>query len=349
MEYYARAVEAVNQSMQTAETACTDDNILAVASLSHHDLANGEDTVSNNEEELRPSQGPLNALRLLNVFGGHIKPATTHTLGLLRMVELRGGINEIIYPGVAHQLCYSEVIQASRTLQAPRLDFAPCMHMDLESSLAGNRRTDHPLRQMGSGFDVLPGLDNFSNSAKILQNDLRQLAQYSLGVDDYIAGRAARKSPHLLAEERLYAQHMFLSLLSSQSDKTESSLAPVLALCRLAGIVYSYLCVFPLPAAPFELAVDQLAAQLEANDFRDEWALAPHLMIWIVFMFGIAAMGMPEQARAVAILDRCVRRLHIASWEELKGLLLTFLWLPITNDADGIDLWDKIEESNPLS
>lgn len=346
MDYYARAVEAVNRNIQHLDTACSDENIIAVSSLAHHKISSVKETAP--ARERRPSQGPLNALRLLDMYGGPIRPAVTHTRGLLKMIELRGGVNAITCPGLAHQSCYEEVIEASRTLQPPRLDFAPCLALDLEFSLAINHRIDHPLREMGSGFDVLLTLDD-SQRCTMLRSGLRRMALYSLGVDDYIAGRPARKSLHILAEERLYVQHTFLSMLWMQSGMAASNQAPIITVCHLAGVIYSLQCVFPLPTAPFELVVRQLTEQFAAHDFAHEWTQAPQLMIWIIVMLGIAAVDMPEQSWAVAVLDRCVRRLNVASWDDLKILLLKYLWLPITNDPDGMDLWDEIARSNPLS
>lgn len=65
-------------------------------------------------------------------------------------------------------------------------------------------------------------------------------------------------------------------------------------------------------------------------------------------MAAIAAIGMEEREWFVAVLHRCLSRLRIESWEALKDMLLKFLWLPSTNDADGYDLWLEVEESNPF-
>jgi hypothetical protein len=83
-------------------------------------------------------------------------------------------------------------------------------------------------------------------------------------------------------------------------------------------------------------------------DFASFWDKAPELLIWMLFMFAIAAVGKPERAWAVAILDRCSRRMRIYNWDSMQALLSEFLWLPITNDFDGMEVWDEIEQSNPF-
>ena len=82
--------------------------------------------------------------------------------------------------------------------------------------------------------------------------------------------------------------------------------------------------------------------------FVSQWEGTPELLTWVAVMWAIASVGMPERALATIVLLRCVRKLHIDTWEQLQALLSTFLWYPDTNDIDGIEIWDELEQMGLL-
>lgn len=85
--------------MQTAETACSDANILAAAMLAYHPLLDEGTTQSVILPS--PSQGPLERLRLLHLYGSQDKRVNLHLEGVTRMVMLRGGTKGLSIPGHA--------------------------------------------------------------------------------------------------------------------------------------------------------------------------------------------------------------------------------------------------------
>lgn len=197
---------------------------------------------------------------------------------------------------------------------------------------------------MGTGFEVLGSYDTDDWQAH-LRLALDNLALYSLGVDDYVAGRSSKRTLSVIGEQRLFVQHSLLCL-TAMHNSAASRLARI---CHFAGIIYSFLCVFPIPDAAFEYLVTQIKDLLQASDFHEEWTEAPHLLVWVLCMTGIASIATSERTWVVASLDRCLRRLEICTWQQLKTVLQKFLWLPITNDKDGEPLWREVEASSPLS
>lgn len=198
---------------------------------------------------------------------------------------------------------------------------------------------------MGRGFDVLTRICT-STAAWELQLALRRLALYSLAVDDYMAGRSVKQSLAIIGEQRNFVQHGLMALLAVVPEEEDDAITRI---CLLAGICYSFLCVFPLPVAPFAILLRQMKSSFFSNDFSHVWKQAPNMMVWILYIAGVASVGSPDhQTWIVAALDRCFRRLKLDSWEEVKAILQDFLWLPITNDNDGIALWEEIETSSPI-
>lgn len=217
------------------------------------------------------------------------------------------------------------------------------MGLDLPLSLATSRRIDHPLRRMGLGFCTMIRLSSTEFCSQT-RTALDFLALYSLSIDDYVSGRLMQKSLERLAEERNFVQHRILRLCPEDGEADGVVGDGIAHACHRAGLIYSYCSLFPMSAAPFALLVRQLRAQFKNAGFFDEWKEVPELLTWVAVMYGIAAVGMPERALATTLLRRCVERLMIDSWEQLKELLLRFLWFPSTNDIDGMELWDEIEQ-----
>jgi hypothetical protein len=115
------------------------------------------------------------------------------------------------------------------------------------------------------------------------------------------------------------------------------------------------LCVFPVPAAPFERLALYIKTLLTTHKFTQEWSEAPRLMLWVTFIAGIATTGLEDDSIRswfIRVLDWARRRAGIEAidtWESVKNdVLLHFLWLPITNDRDGEDLWREVEEWRPF-
>ncbi|KIY02124.1 uncharacterized protein Z520_02262 [Fonsecaea multimorphosa CBS 102226] len=351
---YSETITYVNRALTNHSTACSDSTLLAVFTLAYHSM-----TLDSRPQPNRPrgpTQGPLNSLRLLNLYGGPLEAASMHREGLLKIIELRGGIEKYTLPGLGGLLCYADLIFASRTVQRPRLPFTPCLDVNFESALARVWRADHPLHRLGRGFSTLDQFDSSLTSLD-LEIALRGLSQYTRAVDDYLAARPEAPSIAVLEELRCFVMHGILSLTPDLDEPCPAG-AEVLHTCQLAALTFGMLCVFPLPAAPFELLARSIKRCLSRCDFARAWSAAPHLTLWITFIGGVASLGSVDsnsgdngtRAWFVCIIDRCLRKLKIDSWTALRDdVLLEFLWLPATNDNDGIDLWDEIEASSPFA
>ena len=335
----AQAVQYINNRLGDPQTACDDATILAVLLLAYNGNVN-----ATKEQAAGPTQGPLKSLQLLDLYGGMINTETTHEQGLGRMIELRGGVSQMKMPGLAQMLSYAETIHASRRLSKPRLPFQPTFNDDHDTLLRSLRRKDRRLQSLGKGFNVL-GILLPNTDTQAIQFAFQRLALYTLAVEDYITGSPFGQSLVVLADQRNMCQHSLLSLVPKPGDDSEHELVHA---CRSAATVYSLLCVYPISAASFSELALAIKKTLSARAFEKIRREAPELVVWIVVMGAIAAIGSEHRVWFVAVLDRCLSRLKIGSWDDLKELLEKFLWLSATNDADGYDLWLEVEDSNPF-
>ncbi|KIY01511.1 uncharacterized protein Z520_03063 [Fonsecaea multimorphosa CBS 102226] len=352
---YSVVVGEVNRRFSNASTRCSDESILAVQALAFH----GDKTAAHDTREppYSPSQGPLNALQGLDTYAGRLDPVHMHVHGLAKMLAMRGGVDDIKFPGLAAMLSYGDVILASRLLQRPTLPFVPIGESP-ERTLASVKRPGHPLAQLGSGFQMLYDLVP-PEMAQQLYNVLLHLSTYLLAVEDYIMGRPQAQSMLTLADQRNFVQHSLMSMHSSPGATTTTSaddgMYSLQQATWCAGVVSSLISVFPIPPAraPFAKLASQIRQHLiistssgGGHDGKG-WRKGAPLMLWITFMGALASTA-EDKTWYISVLERLVHRMQILSWQSLKEKLLNFLWFPTTSDIDGQRLWREIHNSNPF-
>ena len=112
--------------------------------------------------------------------------------------------------------------------------------------------------------------------------------------------------------------------------------------------MYSLLCVYPYPPgpAPFAELANRLRKELSSLDLAAITDKESKLLLWILFMGSIMVLGTPDSHYFVSALSAVVRSLQLESWQDAKAILTTFLWLDMTNDIDGRDVWDEISPSH---
>ena len=337
----AQAVQNINFRLGDAQTGWDDSTILAVASLAYSGKVNVTKDLGTVPT---PTQGPLRALQMLDLYGNMIETEDAHEQGLARMIQLRGGINQIKLPGLAMILSYADIIHSSRRLTTPCLPFQPAFNDDHDTLLKSLRRRNRRLHSIGNGFSVL-GIALPNTDLQALHATLQRLSLYTLAIEDYITGSSFAQRLVVLADQRNFCQHSLLSLIPNPDNDAENDLIRV---CRIAAMTYSFLCVFPISATSFAKLAAAIKTILSRRNFEEIRREVPRLVVWIVMMGAIAAIGSEHRTWFIAALDRCLSRLKIDSWDALKELLEEFLWLHSTNDADGYDLWVEVEESSPF-
>jgi hypothetical protein len=360
LELYARSIQEVNQNMTQSSVALSDDNLWAILILASHSVPEEGDYP--NSPRPAPTQGPLTSLRWLDHYGAFISPTNLHISAVLRMVEIRGGFDALSLGGLGALICVQvrvfpeqyedanvgrlEMISATKALRRPTVTYFGLGMDDLDDlnwRLECNRRTDHPLRSIGNGFQQLHGVTD-SSQAQDLLVALNRLALYSLAVDDYIAGRPMRYELPTLSEHRNYVHFEYIRWLPDVENSRQPT-NPLMSFVHLCGLIYSLLCVFPMPKAPFEGLVKKIRHLLDSHDIlRDNRPSG--ILLWALWMTGIACVGLPDRRWCVDLLRGQLRICRVNRWSDMRAILQEHLWLPITNDFDGIDLWEEITQSH---
>jgi hypothetical protein len=209
------------------------------------------------------------------------------------------------------------------------------------------------MSSIGSGFPEHWKHSSFQ-PLQDLFTALRSMAGYTVLVYNHCQG-VATQSLGTLTDHRNSVQHRVLSLPPYPNEQCgflppcpyEQCSEPIYQLyesTRLAAQMYSLLCVYPYPPgpAPFgELAI-RLRKELSSLNPKAITDQESRLLLWILVMGAIMTLGTLDRFYFISILSTVSSQLQIESWQEMKSILVAFLWLDMTNDIDGRDIWDEL-------
>lgn len=151
-----------------------------------------------------------------------------------------------------------------------------------------------------------------------------------------------------LTDKRNSTQHRMLSVPRYPYGKSSEAPHQFYESTRLAAEMYCLLCLYPcLPTtAPFDRLATLLRKELSHLDQGNVSYEESKLLVWILVMGAIVAVNTSDRAWFISALSHLSRRLQLESWYDIKSILLTFLWLDMTNDMDGRDVWDEVSLSS---
>lgn len=107
------------------------------------------------------------------------------------------------------------------------------------------------------------------------------------------------------------------------------------------------LVVFPLPAAnrPFRRLSGMVKTALVESGTPASWHSSPELLLWILVLGGIAAQNTEERPWFINTINGAAGMAAVSSWEELKQVMTTVMWMDSVCDLGGQTLWNEISES----
>jgi hypothetical protein len=235
------------------------------------------------------------------------------------MIQLRGGLNKIRLPGLAAVISYSDIIAASRSLSRPHYPFA---------------RLDNDLQ--------LPSRD-------ISWNDHDPLLNVEMTPEMYLTFQDARAYMSLV-ERFIDGIEISPNSATILCDSRNSVQWHIMSL-RISLIIFSVGVIFPLQpqSAPLQKLVKLLQLELQscAGSSRELSSSSSSstgfdIHLWCFFMGGIAATGTQERTWFVDELRRVYEHDAVSTWDEVRVILKSVLWLDSACDSAGKDLWNEI-------
>jgi Fungal specific transcription factor domain len=113
---------------------------------------------------------------------------------------------------------------------------------------------------------------------------------------------------------------------------------------RLASMIYAAAVIFPIPSStgcPQRL-VSLLRTAMNDLSFENLYGNEARAMIWILFLAGVAAQGMPQRPWFAQRLRSLLMLERISRWSEVKSLVMSFLWIGSVCDEGAMELWDDV-------
>ena len=119
---------------------------------------------------------------------------------------------------------------------------------------------------------------------------------------------------------------------------------PVYESYRLALWIYSFAVT---TAIRFYLdtrreLVGRLVRALTRTEYDSSWVRLPEALLWIYFLGGITATGLPERVWFVENTSALLVRLKLKDWADVKLVLHSFLWLDRGCDAGARVFWSEV-------
>ncbi|KAJ0421586.1 hypothetical protein BJY00DRAFT_107022 [Aspergillus carlsbadensis] len=331
------SISKINATLQDLTLAVSDEVILSVLCLANNDSPNERDIKHS------PFQPILRSLQWLDIYG-RLSPNPIHQAGLLRLVELRGGLHKIDLPGLAAIISFSGILSASRSLTRPFFPFVPLQSVAPPTLQDTINIQEHTI---DFGPDILRSLQ----MTEEMHSVFCAARAYVSIVDAYQQGSALAMNLAAICDHRNLLQWQIMSLPPvNEIGPVINGVCPMYEPCRLALMVLGVGVVFPLPAetTPLVDAARMLQIALQAYKYSTSSLVSPstvarlevlRVYCWCVVLGGIASTGSHERVWFVHELRRVAAAMSVSSWSELHVVLRSILWFDEACSSAGKELF----------
>jgi hypothetical protein len=200
-----------------------------------------------------------------------------------------------------------------------------------------------------------PGLDPLFASS--LSTEMEQVFQairaYASIVETYQEGGHFGMDGSIMCDQRNLIQWHLMSLLpASQLGPVFLQSHPIYEACRISAMIFGVGVTFPLPpeTAPLSTLAKLLQIELQQHDQNIAWSslAAVRVLFWAFTLGGIAATGTHNREWFVAELKQLALLHRLNTWDDLKPILKTVLWLDCACDSAGKKLWNEVINTTNL-
>ncbi|PWY77066.1 hypothetical protein BO70DRAFT_397954 [Aspergillus heteromorphus CBS 117.55] len=334
-------IQNVTREVSDPTRAVCDAVILSVICMAHNVAEDHGRAV----HQTTPFDAPLQRLQWLDIYGG-LPPNLVHIKGLVQMVRLRGGLQNLSLPGLAATLSFSDIVTCSTFLMPPVFPFMSLrqerrgIHLQelLGYTPVDVDRRHGPLRDIGLTPELVEVIYAMHLYTNIVENHLRT--------------HVVNPDYSLLSDQRNLVHYTLLSIPSASQLDGFAAYQPhevIYEACRIAALIFGVGVVFPLPAQSTPLA--QLAKLIQnvvqLSDVATTWnhPQARIVLFWVLILGGIAADDQPERSWFVQIISQAAASHGIGTWDDARKLLGLMLWYDRACDKAGRELWQEAKHS----
>ncbi|KAL2812642.1 hypothetical protein BJX63DRAFT_241233 [Aspergillus granulosus] len=335
----ANVIAQMNAIVRDPTQAVSDPVILVVLCLATNKYDGPSDDQRSSSS---PFYAPLRSLQWLDIYG-RLSPHPVHQAGLLQLIALRGGLEKIELPGLAAVISFSNILGASKSLSRPNLPFI--------SLQTGRQMTLQQMLESNSSPTIIsdrrdPLLDIHITTQ--MYDTFRAMRAYVSLVEVYQDGADGGVDTLTMCDIRNLVQWHVMALEPASELGPWLLQCPVYEACRLALMIFGVGVTFPLPpgVALFSKLASTMRVELQAAlEQRSvlENTRSIQACCWCLVLGGIVAEPHEEKQWFVQELRRTLAVLKISTWDQLKRVLRSFLWLDSACDVGGRQLWVEID------
>ena len=168
---------------------------------------------------------------------------------------------------------------------------------------------------------------------------------YSLVAESYAKGEPCNVSQRSLLERRDAVQLRLVSLpLGADLLNLHLQKARFYEVCRLSTLLFACGVTFPTPTSSGwdRNLVGAIKTTIEMLSFDNEPAIFLDTLLWVTVLAGIAAQNTDERDWFVDTICGIVLERGLSLWDDVKVILLSFLWMEIACDRGAALLWDEV-------
>ncbi|KAL4879940.1 hypothetical protein BJY04DRAFT_219745 [Aspergillus karnatakaensis] len=281
---------------------------------------------------------PLSNLQLLSRFTG-INISHVHVNALRHLVSARGGFDVLEMPGLKPGLASFDLVVASKSLSRP---FWPLRsRLDVNEVQTFLAQVEDTCRALSK--PLLAGLGIIIPYT--MRCEFNAVRGYSTLLTGYSRGLLGHLMMGYVLELRNFIHYHVMSLPPPGTMANEGvDLSPTYGALRLGLIAYSLLVLFPVPLTmdPHPRLSLLLRQELECKGVEaDSWFQMPEVLLWLLMLGGISAVGTDHRAWYVDRIHWLAEVLGVESWEQLRDIMGSILWIDSPCDIEGLILWEE--------
>jgi len=272
-----------------------------------------------------------------------------HVSGLFMLVDRLGGLTALRSHPVAKIVAILDSLMATLELRAPlqpwvEVDEIASLAADLSLNVLNPQPESAELLTPGSSLPTLKRLVGSSRLGLVFYRLQRCFAVQSA----LMRGELQNMNLRALGGEIASLHHAILSMPPCHDYIGNNMLyEPV----RLVSLVFDVGILVPM--SPILGLIGRLVrwikASLECIDLENVYDERVELLVWILFVGGVAAKGMmSERTWFVVRICGLLQRQGMKSWPEIRQLLRSFVWVSDAMDEEAIDLWNNIHDHESL-
>ncbi|OKL55807.1 hypothetical protein UA08_08836 [Talaromyces atroroseus] len=334
------SIRRINQALQDPASQKTDELLMAVFFMGY---SRYDEAIFSPGRD--PHKSPLNDIQWANIYS-YLDYDEVHVMGLIRLLEIRGGIDAIRLNGLAEMMSLATIMFSSKFIRKPLFPYVPIIKTN-----GRHRQPDwpHPIQYLlemykGGDYSKMDELGLPSELITLFKDMYSYNAVIELYMQGIFTGSFVSSDAPIMADRRNSIQHRALSLPSAD-EIGMSSECPTYEPLRLATLIYCLLTIFPLVPimAPYSQLTMQLRQALFTQSLPRAWKSVPELFIWTLVVGGIASTKPETVTWFAAMLNQVSTATNLSTWPEVKKILKSVLWLSTICDEKAEELWRKAD------